>query len=144
MSLVYATTADLTVWTGAALPTNATILLRSASRLVRDQTSMAFYPVDTNGVPTDAAMKQAFNDATCAQAAFWDANKIDPVTGGITTAAPVRARRIGTAGLDYDTSVVSSVTAYAAKAFAARTLCQESAQILQQAGLNLTNPWVVG
>lgn len=143
MALIYATPTDLSAWIGS-VPDNVIALLRSASRLVRKATATAFYAVDTNLLPTDATYLQAFNDATCAQAAFWAANNIDPTTGGITTAAPIRARKIGSASLDYDTSVVSSVTAYAAKAFAARTLCEESQDILQLAGINLNAPWIAG
>lgn len=144
MAIVYATTTDLATWTGAAVPTNATVLLRSASRLVRQATAVAFYAVDSNSLPTDATWLQAFKDATCAQVALWAANGIDPTTGGITAAGVLRARKIGTASLDYDTTAATSVTAFAARAFAARTLCQESVEILQQCGIGLNAPWVAG
>lgn len=144
MALVYATTTDLTAWTGATAPPNATQLLRRASGLVRKATAAAFYATDATGLPTDPPTLQAFKDATTAQAALWTAAGIDPTGGGVAVVAPLRAKRIGSAALDYDTSATSSVTAYAARAAATTTLCDESVDILQQAGINLISPWVAG
>jgi hypothetical protein len=144
MALIYATPTDLSAWTGAAAPANATQLIRSASRLVRQATSVAFYAVDAQLMPTDTGLVQAFKDATCAQVTLWAVNGIDPSSGGITAAGVLKARAIGTAKLDYDTTAATSVTAFAAKAFAARTLCRESIEILQQAGITTNSPWIAG
>jgi hypothetical protein len=136
MVLVYATNADLTAWlAGAALPANATVLLRSASMLVRSSTVTALYDVDTEGLPSDATVLEAFTDATCAQAAFWAAAGVDPVAGGVSTTAPVRSKKLGSGAVEYDTGVSASVTAFSAKQAAANSLCGEAWMILQQAGI---------
>ena len=144
MALIYATSTDLSTWTGATAPANADQLLRRASGLVRKHTATAFYATDPTGLPTDPDTLQAFKDATCAQAAMWTAANIDPAGGGVAIVAPLRAKRIGSAGFDYDTSASSSVTAYTARAAAANELCTEAVDILQQAGINLINPWIAG
>lgn len=134
MVLVYATDADLTAWiTPVPLPANSATLLRSASLLIHTFTMTALYGVDDTGKPSDATVLQAFNDATCAQAASWAAAGIDPVSGGISTAAPVRSKRLGSAGVDYDTSANTSATVLQAKREAATTLCAESVMLLHQA-----------
>lgn len=136
MVLVYATNADLTAWlAGASLPANSTVLLRSASMLVRNATMTALYNVDNEGLPSDAAVLEAFTDATCAQAAYWSAAGVDPTSGGVSTSAPVRSKKIGSAGIEYDTGVSASVTAFSAKQAAANSLCGEAWMILQQAGI---------
>lgn len=144
MALIYATSTDLSTWTSATAPANATQLLRRASGLVRKATATAFYATDPTGLPTDPDTLQAFKDATCAQAAMWTAAGIDPAGGGVAVIAPLKAKRIGSAGLDYDTSASSSVTAYTARGAAAVTLCEEAVDILQAAGINLINPWIAG
>lgn len=144
MALIYATSDDLSAWSGQTAPPNATQLLRRASGLVRKATATAFYATDTTGLPTDAGTLQAFKDATTAQASMWAAAGIDPTGGGVAVVAPLRAKKIGSAALDYDTSASSSVTAYSARSAAAVTLCIEAVDILQAAGINLINPWVAG
>ena len=144
MSLIYATTTDLTAWTGATAPTNATQLLRRASALVRKATATAFYAVDTTGLPTDTVTLQAFKDATTAQANFWAVNNIDPASGGLTQSGILSSKKIGSASLTYDTVGTGSVTAYQARAAATSDLCEEAFDILQGAGVNLINPWVAG
>ncbi|MGN6722988.1 MAG: hypothetical protein ACTHJM_10290, partial [Marmoricola sp.] len=68
--LIYATTDDLTVWMAPTAPPDpAAQYLRTASLAVAEATKTWFYSTDTTGAPTDATIKQAFNDATCAQAA---------------------------------------------------------------------------
>jgi len=144
MALIYATTTDLTAWTGAAAPANATQLLRRASALVRKATATAFYATDTNGLPTDTVTLQAFKDATTAQANYWAVNGIDPATGGLTQSGILSSKKIGSASLTYDTVGAGSVTAYQARVAATTTLCEEAFDVLQAAGVNLTSPWVAG
>lgn len=141
--LIYAASADLAAWMGAAAPANATVLLRSASLLVREATRNCFYAVDSGNLPTDATIKQAFNDATCAQAAFWAAAGIDP-TNPIAPLSVLNSKAIGSARLGYDTAGAGSVQAYQTRVDAARTLCDEAFRILQDANLQMTGPWVVG
>jgi hypothetical protein len=133
MVLVYAANADLTAWINPVpLPANSATLLRSASLLIHSYTMTALYGVDSTGLPSDATVLQAFNDATCAQVAAWIAAGIDPVSGGIPTTALVRSKRLGSGAIDYDTSANSSVTVLQAKREAATTLCAEAVMILHQ------------
>lgn len=133
MVLVYATATDLQTWTGVANPANATQLLRSASLLIQSCTMTSLYAVDGTGLPTDATVLGAFKDATCAQVAYWVAAGVDPASGGVTTTAPVRSKKLGSGGVEYDTGVSASVTAFNAKREAATTMCAEALMILQQA-----------
>lgn len=77
MALVYATRADLVAYapadTTVTVPgePEATRLLTSASKEIRRATLTAIYTTDTDGYPTDTAKRQAFRDATCAQALWW-------------------------------------------------------------------------
>lgn len=144
MTLVYAASTDLATWTGTTAPANATVLLRSASILVRDETAAAFYAADTTGLPTDAATLQAFKDATCAQAAFWAANGIDPTAGALPTAGVLRGKKIGSASLDYDTAAAVSPAVLQARIDSVTSLVPEAASILRAAGINTYGPWVVG
>jgi hypothetical protein len=72
MGRVYATTVDYQNWSGDTItpPERVTWLLARASEDVDRALIGAVYPVNTLGMPTDAADIQTFNDATCAQAAF--------------------------------------------------------------------------
>lgn len=143
MVLVYAASTDYQTWTGNTPPANMSTLLRSASLLVREATRNCFYAVDTNGYPTDATTKQAFNDATCSQCSFWIANSIDPQA---ILAPPniLNSKAIGSARLGYDTAGAGSVQAYQQRVQAASTLCDEAYRILSDANLQLNGVWVVG
>jgi hypothetical protein len=141
--LIYATAADLAEWTQQAAPANAAALLRSASLLVRDATKVCYYAVDGTGLPTDTAVKQAFNDATCCQVAFWAAAGIDP-SAPLAQQGVLNQKAIGSARLGYDTSGAGSLAAWQAKVDAATSLCDEAYRILQDANLQMTGPWVVG
>lgn len=80
---VYATTADLAVFLEAVPPANARKLLRSASADVEAATKCAIYDVDTDGFPTDTAIRRAFREAVCAQVEWWGETG-DPLgTGGV-------------------------------------------------------------
>lgn len=134
--IIYATSAELQEWIGeAALPAKAASFLRFASLMVRTETMTAVYDTDSEGMPTDPKVSAAFRDATCAQVTAWDGMGIDPSAAGVPSAAPVRSKKLGSGGVEYDTSVNSSVTAFQAKKEAANNLCTESWMILQQAGL---------
>lgn len=52
----------------------ASRLLTSASKEVLLATRTAIYTTDTAGYPTDTKVRQAFTDATCAQALWWAIN----------------------------------------------------------------------
>lgn len=132
----YATTFDLTTWTGEDEPPKAAQLLRSASFVIRRATRSAIYDVDELGHPSDPKLRTAFRDATCAQAAGWAAAGIDP-TGGPAAVAPppVSQKAIGTATIQYDTAAAASVTAQQARAQALRDLHPDAEAILSDAGL---------
>lgn len=53
--------------------------LRRASSVIDGLTRHARYDVDEDGYPTDEDVSDAFKNATCAQAAWWD--ETDDVTG---------------------------------------------------------------
>ncbi len=129
--LVYATEADLATWTGAATPSNASALLRSASLLVRQATGSATYDYDDDGAPTDADVIDAMRDATCAQAAALAANGIDPAAGVAGASGAVQASSIGSASVTY---AVSSDAAGRRQALLT-TLTTEAEMILRDAGL---------
>ena len=143
MVLVYAASSDYTSWTGNTPPANMNTLLRSASILVREATRNCFYAVDTNGYPTDATIKQAFNDATCSQCSFWVANNIDP-QAVLAPASILNSKAIASARLGYDTAGAGSVQAYQQRVEAATTLCDEAYRILSDANLQLNGVWVIG
>ena len=142
--LIYATSTDLAAWTGASAPANAATLLRSASLLIRTETTAALYPTDTTGLPTDATTLQAFKDAACAQAAFWSAAGIDPASGGISTIAPTRRKKVGSAELEYDTSAQAAAAQQVVLRAATHRLCAEAYQILTGQNLLTGQPWVFG
>ncbi len=77
---VYATTTDYANALLAAPPAGARRALRAASKVVDEMLLTAVYPVDTSGLPTDAAHIIALRDATCAQAEYakrtGDANSV--------------------------------------------------------------------
>ncbi len=81
MAPTYATSTDLATYIGGSAPTNADVLLRHASGLVTDAISRAIYTVDSDGIPTDTGYAQACQEATCLQAAAWDANGVNPLAG---------------------------------------------------------------
>lgn len=140
-----ATPQDLTVWTGQPAPGNAVQLLRSASSLVLEATSADYYDVDpATGLATDPSIGNTLRDATCVQAAYWAALSIDPVAGGEVFTAPTRAKKIGTASIDYDTTVVSSVAGMQARRDAASTLCSEALRKLELNNLLNHHVWTYG
>lgn len=74
MARVYATTADLTAFTGDAAPDNAEVLITDATRFLDANVfSSCLYDVDdTTGMPASTIVLAAFRDAVCAQVQWWD------------------------------------------------------------------------
>jgi hypothetical protein len=133
--------ADLTEWTGQALPANAVQLLRSATSLVLEATASAYYAVDTTtGLATDTATYNALRDATCIQAAAWAAMGVDPALGGVADAKVVQEKSIGSARLVY----ANAADAEQAKAASLRNLVPEAARKLQLNNLLGSNVWMYG
>jgi len=83
--------------------------LRRASGVIRRRVRLGHYGIGADGFPTDAAVKQAFANATCAQLAYWggpdDEGQIDgdAISGAssnwdsVTMAGVTLARRVGSA-----------------------------------------------
>jgi hypothetical protein len=130
VTLVYADSADLTAWTGTAAPSNATVLLRSASLLVRRATRSAVYAVDGTGLPADTSVSGAMRDATCAHAAALAAAGVDPLAAG-TEAGAVSASSIGSASVTF----ADSAAAAAARARLSDRLVPEALAVLAAADL---------
>lgn len=131
--LVYATSADLTSWLpdGTTLPAGADQLLRSASLLIARAVNENLY--DPATLVTDPK-----RDATCAQVAAWIAADVTPGTAGLpvgTAAAAAKVKKVGTAEIQYDTSLTSSQAALTARAQLLDRPCPEAEAILQQAGI---------
>jgi hypothetical protein len=134
--LVYATSAELAIWTGASAPSNAVALLRTASILVRRATRSAVYSTGSDGAPDDDDLADVFSDATCAHAAAMAAAVVDPLAAGTETV--VASSSIGSASV----STLASPGAEAARLSLSTTLCPEATAILDDAGLIGQAPYV--
>lgn len=105
--MIYATPADLWEYmgkTGApdeAFTTRTTPLLRRASSLVQQAIRGAIYRADASGLPTDPLKLDATNEATCAQAAAWEANGIDPYMGRAGAKPAVASKGAGGLSVQY-------------------------------------------
>jgi hypothetical protein len=126
---IYATEAELADWLGTAAPANAGALLRSASSLIRAETRSARYVTDTDGYPTDTALRTAFREAVCAQAKFWADHKVDPSLGPAGVAPAAVSKSIGGASITYESGATS------AKAEQVAGLAPDAYYILADAGL---------
>lgn len=135
MPRIYATEADLASWTGKDAPANAAALLRHASTLVEGATQNAYYSTDTAGLPTLPKTLGAFESATCAQAAFWAANDLDPAAGTLPIAGEkvAASKSIKGASVSYDTGAAQA--SKEARIAALQFLCLEAWQILDNEGL---------
>ena len=132
---------DLANWTGTTAPTNAAQLLRAATSLVLEATGSAYYDADpTTGLATDTTTYNALRDATCIQAAAWNAMGIDPNLGGVPAAGVVAQKRIGSASIVY----AKAEDAEQARSESLRNLVPEAARKLQLNNLLGANAWVYG
>jgi hypothetical protein len=137
----YATQDNLASWIDGDLPANAKAILRSAAYAVREATETAYYAADpTTGLPTDAGVAQAFQDATCAQAAAMIQQNVDPLMGGGSDAQVESAISIGSAHIVYADAALSAES----RAQLLGGLCLEASRILRQSGIRLGRPWVNG
>lgn len=131
---VYATSEDLSEWTGAAAPAAVERLLRQASRLVRRATLTAVYETNpATDLPVEPDVLDAFRDATCAQVEAWVALDIDPSAGPAGAAAAPIPQSSSILGATVNYAV--SLTLGDARAAAARDLSGEAYDILTEAGL---------
>lgn len=142
MPIIYADDTALTAWLSPTpLPTNSAKILRTASMAVTEATETAFYATDSTGVPTDAVTKQAFQDATCAQAAALIAYGVDTDAGGILEGGTVET---SVALLSARVTYADNQAAVDGQQQLLNGLVPEAQRILRQAGLVLGVPWVVG
>lgn len=136
-----ASPADYSNYVQGDAPSNVNALLRSCTRLVLDAVSGSYYDADPiTGLATDADTAKALSDATCAQAAAWDALGINPLTGGVLVAGVKTSKGIGSARVSYG----DVAQAAAARAAAATGLVPDAYLILQNAELIGTEPWTYG
>jgi hypothetical protein len=137
----YAQPADLAEYTQSAAPSNAVILLRSATRRVLDATNIAYYSVDaTTGLPTDTQILNALRDATVIQAAAWAKIGYDPLAGGVQESAVLQSTK---AGGSSDTFADAAAAAQA-RADAIKSMVPEALDVLRYNNLLIPNPWVFG
>ena len=112
MTIVYATPAQLANYiagrdlddTTEPLPTppdGADVLLRRASSLVAQAIRATLYDVDDLGAPIVPAQAATLAEATCAQAAAWDANNVDPLAGRAGAAKDIAAKSGGGVSVTY-------------------------------------------
>lgn len=126
----YATSTDVANWMNAAprVDTDA-LLVKVARYLDNHMLKTSFYDVDTDGMPTGAAVIVALRDASCALVAWWNIK-------GITGEDPDR---------EYTTMSIGSATlTKSAGAGGAPTdprYSLEAAEILSGAGLIGHAPW---
>ncbi|MFB4276044.1 hypothetical protein ACBJ59_12170 [Nonomuraea sp. MTCD27] len=130
--MAYATEADLVPDYVSPAPANVELLLTRASRLVDQALLSAVYPVDENGLPTEAAHIVALRDATCEQAAAW-AEEGETGTGvsGRWDDVQIGSVRLARRGAS---------TGAGGGGSAAARLAPQAWDILQQAGLTGMEP----
>lgn len=132
--------ADLATWMAADAPANATVLLREASRMVLDATSTGYYETDDTGMATDAQTAAALNQATCIQAAAWNAIGYDPLAGGVQVSAVKSQKAIGSARIQY----ADAAQAAQARADAITGLVPAAVQVLELNNLLTPRVWTYG
>lgn len=73
MARIYATSADYQTYTGQTPPSDIDQLLADASRFLEAEVfRLCWYEVGGDGYPSNATVRQAFEDAVCAQAQWFD------------------------------------------------------------------------
>jgi hypothetical protein len=91
---VYATSEDYAAWTGQPAPDGVERLLTRASEDIDDALLTSVYCTDDAGVSTEADVREALRDATCAQVEYqqetgdtgtgaagkWDSVSLGPVS----------------------------------------------------------------
>lgn len=123
---VYADPDDL----GKDPPEQAGVWLLLASRVIEHATLTAIYSTDTDGLPTDAGLRELFRAATVAQVAYWQSLDIDPTRGeaGLTDEVRVSTKSIGSASVSYDFRGMQDNVA--ARVAALNALAPEAAALL--------------
>lgn len=104
MARVYATSGQYETYTGATAPDDIAQLLADASRTLEARLfRLCWYEVDDEGMPSNPIVAQAFTDAVCAQAQWWD--EVGDSTGA--AGAGWGTVRLGTAQMSRSVTDVS-------------------------------------
>ena len=125
MARVYAVPSDLATFTGEDAPPNAAALLARATRLVEGLTTTARYTTDDEGMPEDLEISEAFRDAVCAQAVWFEET-------GDTSGASARFNSLSLGSFSASGGGTGAATNTSA---AASRYAPEAVQILRTAGL---------
>ncbi|MEH0650666.1 hypothetical protein QA995_14795 [Streptomyces scabiei] len=127
MARIYATSADYQTYTGQTPPSDIDQQLADASRMLEAQVfRLCWYEVDASGYPSNATVRQAFEDAVCAQAEWFD--ELGDSTG---------ASGVGWGTVKLGSAQLSrSVTATSGASSAAREIAPKVMDALQ--GMDLT------
>lgn len=73
MTRIYATAADYQSFTGQTPPSDITALLADATRMLESSIfRFCLYEADEDGYPSNTVVRQAFREAVCAQARWFD------------------------------------------------------------------------
>lgn len=101
--------------------------LRRASTVIDGIVRFARYEVDADNMPTDPDISDAFTEATCAQAAWFD--ETDDLTGAISQEGPTKIGSVAFGGSGASGSAANT------KSAASSRIAPEAVQILTNAGL---------
>jgi hypothetical protein len=135
------TPADVAAYTGTTAPTNATALIRSATRLVLRETRQAYYVVDPlTGLATDTQILGALHDATVIQVVVWAQLGYDPLTGGVQTPSVESSTKMLSSSITFADAALSAQ----ARADALKHLVPEAEELLELQNLLIPNPWTFG
>lgn len=73
MARIYATSADYETFTGQTPPSDITVTLADATRMLEASVfRFCLFEVDEDGYPSNTTVRQAFREAVCAQARWFD------------------------------------------------------------------------
>ncbi|WP_052062015.1 hypothetical protein [Rhodococcoides fascians] len=134
---IYAEPSDLTEEWLPSVPSNAAALIRYASEMITEETTLARYAVDDDGMPTDPKVRKAFKRATLRQVVLWAKAKIDPEAGTVGQEPIITSQSAGGGSVSYATGI----TQQEVKA-AVDTVCPGARRVLKNAGLISHMPWV--
>lgn len=126
MARIYATAEDYQEFTGQTPPSDITVLLADATRMLEANVfRVCLYEVDEDGYPSNTTVRDAFRDAVCAQVRWFD--DVGDSTGA--SAVGWGSVRLGSAQLS------RSVTAVSGASSAAREIAPAVWDVLQSPDL---------
>lgn len=137
MDLIYASPSDITEDWLPAVPANAAALIRSASEMVTEATTLARYDTDEDGLPTDPRIAKAFRRATLRQVVMWAKARIDPEAGTVGQEKIVSSQSASGGSVSYLTGMTEQEVKIAVE-----QLSTAARRVLKNAGLISHMPWV--